>query len=191
MPVSYNAEMAPVTLFRFQIELSDVDRGVYESLDFRAARHPSETDLYLITRVLAFALNSGAALEFSPGGLSDPDQPALRSLDANGCVDLCIEIGNPAARRLHRATKGANRVKVYTYKDPELLLKEIRDGDVHKANEIEIYSFGLRFLESLAATLEKTNAWSLLHHDGNVTVSLGERAIEGEVRVHNLSSIPN
>ena len=28
------------TMYRLKIELSDVDRGVYESLDLRLARHP-------------------------------------------------------------------------------------------------------------------------------------------------------
>ena len=41
------------TIFNVGIDLADNDRAVYESLDLRVARHPSETDEYLLTRVLA------------------------------------------------------------------------------------------------------------------------------------------
>ena len=44
------------TVYNFDVQLSDVDRGVYESLAIRAARHPSETEEYLVTRVLAYCL---------------------------------------------------------------------------------------------------------------------------------------
>jgi uncharacterized protein YaeQ len=73
------------TLYRFRIDLSDVDRGVYETLDFRIAQHPSETTTYLLTRVLAYALNTQPGLEFSSGGLSDPDAPAPKDLQKKDC----------------------------------------------------------------------------------------------------------
>ncbi len=103
-------------LYRFQIELSDIDRSVYESLDFRIAQHPSETAPFLLTRVLAFALCYEQNLEFSPAGLGDPDVPALSSKGLNGVTNLWIEIGNASARKLHKASKSAKEVKVFTYK---------------------------------------------------------------------------
>ena len=41
------------TIHTFDISLSDVDRGCYETLALRVARHPSESEEYLVTRVLA------------------------------------------------------------------------------------------------------------------------------------------
>ena len=118
---------SPTTaLYRFRFEVTDIDRGFYGEIDFRAAQHPSEALPYLMTRVLAYALNSDEGLEFSPGGLSNPDAPALRALDNNGNPLLWIEIGNPSARKLHKAAKAAELVKVYTYKNPELLMAEVR-----------------------------------------------------------------
>ncbi|MBS1984099.1 MAG: YaeQ family protein [Bdellovibrionales bacterium] len=176
----------PTTLYRFQVEVSDVDRGVYESLDFRAAQHPSESLPYLLTRVLAFVLNADGALAFTPGGLSDPDEPALRSVDANGTAQMWIEIGNPSARRLHKASKSARQVKIYTYKDPDLLLKEIAGSDVHRAEALEIFSFAPKFLEALATKLERNNGWSLIHNDGLVTVTIGDWVEQGELVRHHL-----
>ncbi|MBX3033253.1 MAG: YaeQ family protein, partial [Bdellovibrionaceae bacterium] len=128
-----------VNLYRFKIDVSDIPRAVYESLDFRVAQHPSEALPYLLTRVLAYALNCGEGLEFSAQGLGDPDAPALRVNHVNGGTALWIEIGNPAARKLHKAAKAADVVKVYTYKDPAVLLREIAAEKVHRASELEIH----------------------------------------------------
>jgi uncharacterized protein YaeQ len=163
--------MASVTLYRFRLELSDLERGVYEPLDFRIAMHPSETNDFLLTRVIAFALNSGDDLEFTAEGLSDPDQPALRRPGAHGQIALWIEIGNPAARKLHKAAKASSAVKVYTYKDPRALVNDVAGTNVHRAEEIEVYAIQPKFLEALATRLERDNRWSLLFQDGVLTIS--------------------
>jgi uncharacterized protein YaeQ len=178
--------MASVTVYRFRLELSDVDRGVYESLDFRTALHPSETPIYLVTRVLAYALNAQEGLAFSPSGLSDPDAPAMRVDDAQGGgTRLWVEIGNPSARKLHKAAKAADQVKVYTYKQPELLLKDIAAGEVHRASELGIVSFDPRFLERLAASLQKDNSWGVMMSDGVLLVTRPDgTSEETEPRTH-------
>jgi uncharacterized protein YaeQ len=112
--------MPAVTLYRFRIELSDLDRSVYDSLDFRVAMHPSETNDFLITRVLAYALNWQEGLEFSAGGLHEAEEPAMKVAGRHGTTALSIEIGNPSAKRLHKNAKAADAIKVYTYKDPSL-----------------------------------------------------------------------
>jgi uncharacterized protein YaeQ len=159
------------TLYRFHLNLSDIDRGVYEDLDLRLAMHPSEIPHYLVTRVLAYALNFERGLEFSPGGLSDADAPCIRGITDNGTLQTWIEIGNPSAKKLHRGAKAARNVKVYTYKDPKNLLQEMLDGKIHRAAEIPIYSLSTKFLDQLSEWLERDNEWSLVHQDGHLTVS--------------------
>lgn len=168
-------------LFRFTIEVSDVDRGVYETLDFRAARHPSETDTYLLTRALAFALAYRPGLDFSPGGLSDPEQPALHLIGLNGTLELAIEIGNPTAKKLHKATKSAREVLVFTYKNPELLLEEMSREKVHRAAEVQIFALDPKFLSQLEARLEKTNRWTLVHQQGILSIGIGTENLTGEI----------
>jgi uncharacterized protein YaeQ len=181
--------MAFATLYRFRIDVSDVDRGVYESLDFRAALHPSEVPIYLVTRVLAFALNTQEGLEFSAGGLSDPDAPCLKVDDPQGGLKLWIEIGNPSARKLHKAAKASREVRVYTYKDPALILKDIAGEKVHEAERLMIFSFAPGFLERLVAGLEKDNAWSLLCSEGSLVVNFGSgEVLQGELLAHPVSS---
>ena len=163
--------MAAVTLYRFRLELSDLERNVYETLDFRIAMHPSETTDFLLTRVIAYALNYSEDLEFTAEGLSDPDAPAMRSPGVHGSTALWIEIGNPAARKLHKASKAASVVKVYTYKDPRALVNDVTGSNVHKANEIAVFALSPKFLEALAPRLERDSRWSLLYNDGVLTVS--------------------
>ena len=71
------------TIYSFEIRLSDVDRGVYESFAFKAAQHPSETDEYLVTRVLAYCLEYREGIGFSRG-LAEPDEPTVAVRDLTG-----------------------------------------------------------------------------------------------------------
>ena len=149
--------------------------------------HPSESNLFLLTRILAFALNLQDGLAFSPGGLSDPDGPCISISDANGAVHMWIEVGSPSARKLHKAAKIATTVKVYTYKDAELLLDEMKSAKVYHADKIEVYSIAPEFLNRLALTLERDNKWTLVHTDGSLMLSMGDKSEMGEIKRHTLS----
>ncbi|QDK37234.1 YaeQ family protein [Bdellovibrio sp. NC01] len=168
-------------LYRFQIELSDIDRGVYESLDFRVAQHPSETYPYMLSRVLAYCLAYQDGLEFTPGGLADPDAPALRKLGGLNTIDLWIEIGNPSARKLHKAGKSAKEVMVFTYKNPEVLLTEVKNGDVHRASDLQISAFDAKFLDLLGEKVEKNNTWSLLVQQGQMDITVKGETFTSDV----------
>jgi uncharacterized protein YaeQ len=175
-----------VTLYRFQIELSDIPRGIYETLDFRVAQHPSEALPYMLTRVIAYALNTQEGLTFAPTGLHDPDAAAISIDSPNGGSELLIEIGSPSARKLHKATKTARHVKVYTYKNPESLMTEIRTEKVHRAEEIEVFSLAPAFLTQLGEVLKRDNRWAILFDDGTISVQVGETSIAGELGMHRL-----
>lgn len=172
------------TLYRFKISLSDIDRGKYEQIDLRIAKHPSEVDEYMLSRVLAYSLNFEFGIEFPPGGLSDPDQPAIRLMNDRGQLDLTVEIGNPPPKKLHKASKASSRVRVYTYKDPALLLKEMAGEKVHRAEEIEIFSFSPGFLRELVGWLERDNEWSLVIQENTLTVSSSKGNAVGELLSH-------
>lgn len=173
-------------LYHFEITLSDVDRGIYQSLDFRVSKHRSENGLYLLTRTLAYCLSYQENLEFTPGGLHDPDAPALQAPSAKGGYELLIEIGNPTPKRLHKTSKASDRVVVYTYKNPDLIVKEVASENVHQAEKILIYAFEQEFLEKLERVLKKNNKWSLLHQDGNL--DLGTDGVTFSTHMRQLSA---
>lgn len=178
--------VAPTALYRFRIELADIDHSRYESLDFRIAQHPSETLPFLLTRVLAFSLNAQKGLEFSAGGLSDPDAPCMSVASHRGGIALWIEVGNPSTRKLHKAAKASERVRVYTYKNADLLLSEIINDQVHKADQIDVFSFRADFLSAIADWLERENRWSLTLLDGSLTLTFGEKTESTTLDQHRI-----
>lgn len=172
-------------LFRFKIELADITRSAYESLDFRVAQHPSESTDFLITRVVAYALNTQEGLKFSAEGLHNPDEPCLSVPNAMGGELLWIEIGNPSARKLHKAAKTAKTVKVYTYKNPKHLIDDMRANKVHRVDEIQVYALDQEFIEKLTAMLARDNKWSLTHDEGSIIVGCGDITVIGELSQMN------
>ena len=169
-------------LHRFEIQLADIDRGVYETLDLRVARHPSEDNPYLLTRVLAFALEHEPELEFS-SGLSDGSEPAIWRRAPDGRVLTWIEVGAPAADRLHRASKLAERVAVWCHRRPDLLQQKCAKEGVHKADRIRLAKVPGDLLTALERRLDRNNRWDLSHHEGRVTVVCGGEAIEAAIDV--------
>jgi uncharacterized protein YaeQ len=178
--------MATTTLYRFQIELSDIPRAIYETLDFRVAQHPSESMSYLLTRILAYVLNYQEDLTFAPTGLHDPDAAAMNIPEMNGGFKTLIEIGSPSARKLHKATKTAITVKVYTYKNPLTLIEEIKAEKVHRASEIELYSLATSFLAEIEPLLKRDNRWGILFNDETITIQAGEVLVSGELSSHQI-----
>src|SRR5436190_10851843 len=103
------------TIYNFDVELADTDRHVYESLSLRLARHPSESEEYLVARLLAYLLEFAEGIEFSRG-VSTPEEPAIAIRDLTGTIRTWIDVGTPDAERLHKAAKTGARVAVYTHK---------------------------------------------------------------------------
>lgn len=177
----------PSKLYRFRIDLSDVDRGIYEQLDFRLAMHPSESMPYLLTRALAYACNYSEGLEFSAQGLGDPESAALSQIDpAMGRTLLWIEIGNPNPKKLHKASKAAQAVKVYTYKDATHILRDCEKENVHQAEKIEIYEVDDKFLTALSDESSREFRFSLLLQDGSITLTRGDEILTTELKRHFL-----
>ncbi len=169
-------------LYRFQIELSDIDRGVYETLDFRIVQHPSETLIYMLTRLFAYILNYEPNLIFSAAGLSDPDSPAMQIADGNGAINLWIEIGNPSTKKLHKAMKSAKNVTVFTYKSAQVLVDDIKSNDVHRAAEIKIVAVDAKFLQQLETHVAKNNRWSILHQHDQLDINTGASSLSSILR---------
>jgi len=173
------------TIYNFDIDLADSDRGVYETLALRVAQHPSESEEYLAARLLAYCLEYAEGIGFS-SGLSDPDEPTLAVRDLTGAIRVWIEIGSPDAARLHKASKAANRAVVYTHKDPAQLLKQLEGARVHRADDVEIYSFDRALIAAFVAKLERRMAMTISVSDRHVLVALDSVVIEGGITRHRL-----
>jgi len=170
------------TMRRFQINLADSDRGVYEALDLRVAQHPSESDVYLVARMLARSLEHAEGIEFSPGGVSDDVLPALVQRDLTGQLLAWIEVSSPSADRLHKATKKCKRVAVYTWKNPEKMVEDVVERKVHRADELELFALPVGDLEAIAKTLDRVNKWELAVTGGTIYLTVGDASFETSAR---------
>jgi uncharacterized protein YaeQ len=171
------------TIYNFDIDLADTDRSCYETLALRMARHPSESEEYFVARLLAYCLEYTEGIAFS-NGLSDPDDPTIAVRDLTGALRVWIEIGTPDAARLHKASKAAGRLVVYTHKDPEQLLRQLAGERIHRVDEIELFSFDRPFIAALVERLTRRMSMTLSVGDGHLLVAMEGAVVEGDIRRH-------
>ena len=174
------------TLYRFEIALADADRGVYETLELRVARHPSESGSFLLVRVLAYCLEYQEGIAFSKGGISDVSEPAISVLDLTGRRLAWIEVGAPSADRLHRASKSTERVAVYTDRRIELLRASLAGQRIHRGDEIAIVVFPSEFLRALESKLARIVRWDVSINDGHLFVTADGQAYDAEIERQRL-----
>ena len=175
------------TIYNFDVQLADVDRGVYETLSFKAAKQPSETEEYLLSRVLAYCLEYAEGISFSKG-IAEPDVPALTVRDLTGALRVWIEVGAPDAARLHKASKASPRVAVYTHRDPARLVSLLSGEKIHRAAELELYGIDRQLIDGLVARLDRRNAWELSVTDHHVYVAVQGVTVEGDIVRHPLAN---
>jgi uncharacterized protein YaeQ len=169
------------TIYKIEIDLSDADRNVYESLTLQLARHPSESEAYFVTRILAYALEYTPGIEFSRGGLSATDEPAIVVRDLTGVIRAWIEVGMPDASRLHKAAKASPRVAAYMHKDPGQLMNLLAGERIHRADAIEMYSIERDLIARLAERLDRRMAFAVSVSDRELYVSIGTDNLTGKV----------
>ena len=168
------------TIYNFDIELADADRCVYESLSLRVARHPSESEKHLVARLLAYLLEFSEGIEFTRG-VSDPDEPAVAIRDLTGAIAVWVDVGTPDAARLHKASKAADRVAVYTHKDPARWLRQLAGEKIHQADSLELYAIDRTLVEGVVAQLNRRVCFSLSITDRELYLSIGTDNLTGAV----------
>jgi uncharacterized protein YaeQ len=166
------------TIHHYTVQLADIDRAVYQDLELRLARHPSETAEFMLTRLLAYCLEWQEGIAFTEG-VAAVDEPAVLVRDLTGRITAWIEVGAPDAERLHRGSKLAGRAAIYTHRDPVNLLGQLAGKKIHKAEAIPLYTFGRGFVESAAKAIDRRNT---------VTLSVTERQLYLDVNGKNFST---
>lgn len=174
------------TMHHVEVALSDVDRGVYEALDLRVAQHPSESMRYLLTRTLAYCLSYEEGIAFSKGGLSATDEAPITIKDPTGILLAWIDIGFPSAERLHKASKAARRVALFTSTDLNQLRKEATTKSIHKVEAIEVWRFDTKLLDALEAKMERNTKLDLTRNDGQLYIAVGGETLEAPLTVTSL-----
>ena len=104
------------TIYKAQLNIANMDSHYYAEHNLTMAKHPSETDLRLMVRLLAFVLNAEDDLAFTKG-ISQDDEPDLWKKSLGGDIELWIELGQPDEKRIKKACGRSKEVIIYTYQE--------------------------------------------------------------------------
>lgn len=175
------------TIFNFIVELADVDRGVYETIDLKVAQHPSETAEYMVVRVLAYCLEYAEGIEMTRG-LSTTDEPAIWIKDPTGRISAWIDVGAPAAERLHKASKLCDRVAVYTHRDLRQYLPQLAEAKIHRREEIPVYAFERAFIDGIVQQVERRTKLALSVTERHLYLEIAGQTLTCELAPRTIAS---
>jgi len=165
------------TIFKADLSVADIDRGVYRDHSLTIARHPSETDERMMVRLLAFALQADERLEFGRG-LSAEDEPDLLRRDLTGSLEQWIEVGLPDEREVRKACGRAREVIVYAYGGRAATLWWDKVGPaLSRQPALAVWEIPQEASEALAALTARTMALQFTVQDGHVLATDGARTV--------------
>ena len=178
---------APSTVHKARIQLSDVDRGVYDTLQVTVARHPSETAERLVGRLLAYALLYREDLAFTKG-ICDGEAPDLWVQQPDGTISLWLEVGLPPAKRLLGATRRERQVVLLAFGSARHHWDGNELPQLQGQKGIAVTALDWDFVQALAATLERSIDWNLTVSDGLIYLDSGGSDLS--TPIHTLSGEP-
>ena len=163
----------PSTIYRANLQFSDIDHGIYETIQTTVAQHPSETEERLVARLLAMAIFYEPELSFTKG-LCATDEPDLWVLGPDGRAILWVEVGLPESDRIIKASRHAERVallacgKALANWDQQHLPKLVN------IRNLTVVSVDQTFINTLAAQLERTINWSITITESTMYLTTGD-----------------
>lgn len=175
-------------IHKAQIELADIDRGIYRDDAVTVARHPSETDERLMVRLLAFAVNpprthdeAATALEFAKD-MWDPEEPALWRRDRTGRITHWIDVGQPDERRLLRASSRVDRLGVYAFGSSVPIWWRGVEAGLTRLRNLDIWQISADQSRSLATLAGRTMQLQVTVQNGSIWVGNGTGSVEVTLR---------
>ena len=159
----------PSTTYKFELNLTDLDRSVYESVKQTIARHPSETEERMAVRLLAYAFWYNEQLAFGRG-LSDVDEPALWEKSLDDRVLHWIEVGQPDSERITWCSRRTEKFSLVAYGN--LRVWQTKELDpVRSLKNINVVALDQEALAKLALDMPRSLNWSVMISDGELFVT--------------------
>jgi uncharacterized protein YaeQ len=170
------------TIYKANLQIADMDRGLYADHALTLALHPSETEERMMVRLLAFALhvpadNHDGALLFGRG-LSDTDDPDLWRHSLDGTLRDWIDVGQPDDRRLVRASGRADRVVLLCYAASVPVWWQGIANKLTRLNNLQVWQLPAEQTQALAGLAERSMQLQVSVQDGQVFVVSGDRTAE-------------
>lgn len=172
----------PSKVYKASIQLSDVDRGIYETLQATVAQHPSETEERLVARLLAYAIFHEPELTFTKG-ISATDEPDLWMKGADGRVRLWVEVGLPEPDRIIKASRHSERVALLACGRTLANWEQQHLPKLEKLANLTIISIDQAFINKLASQLERSINWSITITEGTFYLTIAEETVEAAIQL--------
>jgi len=170
------------TIHRATVALSHVDRGVYETLQPTLARHPSETPARLVVRLLAFSLCYEDGMAFGRG-VSTPGEPDVWICEGDGRIRHWIDVGQPEAARLVKASRQADRVTVFAYGDGLERWWAAQRPVLEGVAWLAVHALEDELVSMLVRNLDRNIRWSLTVSDATLFLDVAGHSLQSTPRV--------
>lgn len=170
------------TIYKANLQIADMDRGLYVDHAVTVARHPSETDERMLVRLLALALNLVAddqqgQLELAKS-LSDNDEPDLWRKDLTGQIIHWIDIGQPDDKRILKACGRAERVTVIAYSQGAPIWWKAIAGKLVRTRNLEVWQLPAEQSAEMATLAQRGMSLQITVQDGAAWVGDGKQSVE-------------
>ena len=164
------------TIYKVDLQIADMDRNYYAEHSLTLARHPSETDERMMTRVLMYALNAQEGIAYTKG-LFDADEPEIWVKDLTGQITLWIDIGQPDETRLRKACGRAEQVIAVCYGSScELWWKQI-ENKLTRLTNLTVLQLPVASSQALAALAERTMRLQCMVQDGEIWINTDKESV--------------
>jgi uncharacterized protein YaeQ len=165
------------TIFKVNLQISDLDRQYYNDHQLTLARHPSETDERMMVRLLAFVLHADENLAFTKGLCAD-DEPALWQRDLTGQIELWIDVGLPDERRVRKACNRAEHVCLYLYGGRAADLWWQRNVDkLQRFGNLKVFELAESDCENLKGLVQRSMQFQCTIQDGEVWLNCADQTL--------------
>lgn len=166
------------TIYKAELQVSDMDRHYYGSHSLTVACHPSETTERMMLRLLAFACHAGDDLAFSRGVSAD-DEPDLWAHHDHGQIRLWVELGLPEERRMRQACGKADEVVLYAYGGRAApIWWKAQGAGLSKLDKLTVRLVSDDTLAKLDAMTSRTMSLSCTIQDGVIWLADGNHNVE-------------
>jgi uncharacterized protein YaeQ len=164
------------TIYKANIELADMDRNYYDSLQLTIAQHPSETPQRLMVRLIAYILNAHEDLQFGKG-VSDEDEAAIWQKNYSDEINLWIELGQLDEKRLKKACNQAKAVKLYCYASSANTWWSQIGSNLKKFERLSVEQFESSTCDALVKLLSRNMEFQCSIQDGQLWLTSGEETL--------------
>jgi uncharacterized protein YaeQ len=103
-----------------------------------------------------------------------------------GRITAWIEVGAPDAERIHRATKLAPRVAIYTHRPLRVVMEQLSGKRIHRSDQVPVYTFADGFIEQVAEAVGRRAALTLTVTERQLYLDLDGRTFSTTIEQHHL-----